>query len=78
MYKGRYRGNVVAVKEYVAVSQARETEDEMHEDYEKDDLDKQDDAMFLFRYGFTVNVVGCRIISPREIFAIFSPRSSHG
>ena len=70
MYKGRYRGNVVAVKEYVAVSRAehtREAADGVHEEYEKDDRDKQDDAMFLFRYVFTVYIIGGKRYGGRHV-----------
>ena len=52
VYKGRYRGNVVAVKEFLTASQAEHTGETVgaHGGYEEDDLITQADAMFLFRY----------------------------
>lgn len=52
VYKGRYRGKVVAVKEFLTASQAEHTGETVgaHGGYEEDDLITQADAMFLFRY----------------------------
>ena len=54
VYKGRYRGNVVAVKEFLTASQAEHSGDTVgaHGGYEEDDLITQADAMFLFRYMY--------------------------
>ena len=51
VYKGRYRGKVVAVKEFLTASQAEHTGDTVggHGGYEEEDLITQADAMFLFR-----------------------------
>ena len=63
VYKGRYRGNVVAVKEFLTASQAEHTGDTVgaHGGYEEDDLITQADAMFLFRYKFVHVHVHCRV-----------------
>ena len=53
VYKGRYRGNIVAVKEFrLTASQAEYSGETVgaHGGYEEDDLITQADAIFLFRY----------------------------
>lgn len=53
MYKGRYKREAVAVKEFLTSAQAEHTGDTLDDQrshIEDDDVIRQEEALFLFRY----------------------------
>ena len=54
MYKGRYKREAVAVKEFLTSAQAEHTGDTLDDHHtnqsEDDDVIRQEEALFLFRY----------------------------
>lgn len=60
VYKGRYKREVVAIKEFLTSAQAEHTGDTLDEQRshysEDEDIIRQEEALFLFRYGLCVMV----------------------
>ena len=61
VYKGHYKGKVVAVKEFLTAAQAEHSGETLggHGGYEEEDLITQADAMFLFRYKKFTMLIKC-------------------